>query len=109
MTWEGIAAGVAVASLSGAGALLLLRRALPKPFVPFMQVFFGGMVGKLLLVGTASFLLLKFTSVHRAAYLVSLVICYLLFLAGEVVFLHRKGREGEKMQDDERSGETADG
>jgi len=88
--WAGIVVGIAIAGLNGLGAWLILWWALKKNPVRFIQIFFGGMVGRLVLVGAASFLVLKFTSVHRAGYVGGLMGFYLLFLIAEVIFIHRQ-------------------
>ncbi len=91
--WEGIGLGAAVSGLNGLGAWLFLRWAFSKKSTLFMQIFFGGMVGRLMLVSAISLLLLEYTPVHRMAYAGSLMVCYLFFLIAEVVFIHQKAKK----------------
>lgn len=100
--WEGIGLGIAVAGLNGLGAWLFLRWAFGKKFTLFMQIFFGGMVGRLMLVGAISLLLLKFTSVHRMAYVGSLMACYMFFLIGEVILILLKTKKEREHRTENR-------
>jgi len=101
--WEGIGVGFAVATLNGLAAWLILRYGLSKGGNLFMQIFLGGMVGRLLLVSATCLLLLLFTSIHRVAFTGSLMGGYVLFLIAEVAYILKKGVEKQQ----EKGGGTA--
>jgi hypothetical protein len=99
----GIGIGLAVAAMNGLAAWLLLRWAFTREVRLFVPLFFGGMVGRLLLTGALSLILLLFTPIHRLAYAGSLLVGYLIFLAAEVgyiqyMFKKKKTCEGEPGQ-----------
>lgn len=96
--WEGLIAGMAVAGLNGLVAWLILRWAFDKSMMSFMKGVMGGMVGRLFLVGIASFLVLKFTAVDRVAYVAGLMAVYLFFLVVEIVFILRKTKKSKEAE-----------
>ncbi|MEW6751745.1 MAG: hypothetical protein AB1505_12330 [Candidatus Latescibacterota bacterium] len=81
----GVALGLGVALLSAGMAWLALQWALRRAGARFVPVFLGGLVVRVLLVGTAALVVLRYTAVHRAAFAASLVGGYLVGLVAEVV------------------------
>ena len=99
--WEGLIAGMAVAGLSGVAAWFLLRWSADKTMTDFLKAVLGGMAGRLVFVGIASFLVVKLTPVSRVAYAVGLMAVYLVFLLVEIaVILRRAQREKEARGED---------
>ena len=96
--WEGLIAGMAVAGLNGLVAWLILRWAFDKSMMSFMKGVMGGMVGRLFLMGIASFLVLTFTAVDRVAYFAALMAVYLLFQIVEIVFILRKTKKSKEVE-----------
>lgn len=89
---QGIGLGIAIVALNGLGAWFLLRWGWRQRPAVFIRVFFGGMVGRLLLVGVASFSVLAFTQVHRLGFAAGLLGAYFLFLVAEVLFVRHQLR-----------------
>lgn len=58
-----------------------------KDLMPFMQAFLGGMVVRLLVIGVALFLLIKFTDVNLPSFVFSLFGFYVLYLVIELYFV----------------------
>ena len=89
--WTGIGVGLTVAVLNGLVSwLLLLRWAVTRGDRFFVQIFLGGITGRLILVGGISLLVLLLLPIHRVGYVVSLLAGYLVFLIAEVLYLQNR-------------------
>ena len=87
MKGDSIVAGLAVAGLNGALALVVIRWGWGKGMQVFMTAFFGAMIGRFIAVAVLSVLLLKWAEIHAESYFVALVTAYLLFLAFEILYV----------------------
>jgi len=87
--WTGIGVGLAVATLNGLAAWLLLRWATTRGERFFTQIFLGGVAGRLILVGGISLVVLLLVPIHRGGYVGSLLAGYLIFLVIEVIYLQK--------------------
>ena len=87
MNWDSIAAGLAVAGVNGALALVVIRWGWGKGMQTFVTAFFGGMIARFIAVAVLSVVVLKWVGVHAESYFVALVIAYLLFLAFEIFYV----------------------
>ena len=76
-----------------------VAQALHRPFRPFMIAVFGGMLVRLLVIGTAFMLLVKFANVHVASFLFSLVGFYTLCLLVELYFINSRTQHREELQE----------
>jgi hypothetical protein len=63
--------------------------AVNRPFRPFLIAVFGGMLARLLFIGTAFILIATLTELHISSLLFSLVGFYTLCLAVELYFINR--------------------
>ena len=68
--------------------------AVNRPLRPFLIAVFGGMLIRLLLVGTAFVLIVTLTQLHRVSLLFSLIGFYTLCLAVELYFINSKFYHG---------------
>jgi hypothetical protein len=97
--WEGIVAGAAVAGLNGLGAWWTIHWTFDKSFQTFLKVFMGGILLRLVLVGAGTFLLLWYTSIHKIAFIGALIVTFVVFQIGEIVFLLRRLRKEKEAGD----------
>ena len=88
--WTGIGVGLTVAVLNGLVSWLVLRWAVTRGDRFFVQIFLGGITGRLILVGGISLLVLLLLPIHRVGYVVSLLAGYLVFLIAEVLYLQNR-------------------
>ncbi len=68
-----------------------------RPFRPFIIAVFGGMLARLLFIGTAFVLLALFTQLHRASLLSSLIGFYTLCLVVELYFINSNAQRREEV------------
>lgn len=92
--WDGIVWGAGIAAFNGVGTLLVVRWSMDKGNAAFMMAILGGMFVRLLLIGGASILVLKFAGVDPVWYLASLVVLFLVFLGLEILMVLRAARRG---------------
>jgi hypothetical protein len=71
--------------------------AVNRPFRPFLVAVFGGMLVRLLFIGTAFMLIATLTQLHMASLLFSLVGFYTLCLVVELYFINSKTHRREEM------------
>ena len=71
--------------------------AVNRPFRPFLIAVFGGMLIRLLFIGTAFMLIATLTQLHMASLLFSLVGFYTLCLVVELYFINSKTHRREEM------------
>ena len=71
--------------------------AVNRPFRPFLIAVFGGMLVRLLFIGTAFMLIATLTQLHMASLLFSLVGFYTLCLVVELYFINSKTYRREEM------------
>ena len=71
--------------------------AVNRPFRPFLIAVFGGMLVRLLFIGTAFMLIATLTQLHMASLLFSLVGFYTLCLVVELYFINSKTHRREEM------------
>jgi hypothetical protein len=71
--------------------------AVNRPFRPFLIAVFGGMLVRLLFIGTAFMLIATLTQLHMASLLFSLVGFYTLCLIVELYFINSKTHRREEM------------
>jgi len=71
--------------------------AVNRPFRPFIIAVFGGMLVRLLFIGTAFILLALFTQLHLASLLLSLIGFYILCLAVELYFINSNAQRREEV------------
>ncbi|MBI2504385.1 MAG: hypothetical protein HYW07_14270 [Candidatus Latescibacteria bacterium] len=88
--WEGLIAGAAVALGNGLVAWGLIQWSFEKSPQLFVQAVLGGMVLRLVMVGSCSVALFKFTAIDIGAYIGGLVAVYLLVQAAEIALLLRR-------------------
>lgn len=100
--WTGAILGIAVAALNGLGAWLIMRWALNKDSLTFMKFTLGGMVGRFLLVGALSALLLIYITMHKGFYVGGLMITYVIFQSLEVRLLLKKKKRKEPAEEADR-------
>ena len=68
-----------------------------RPFRPFMIAVFGGMLVRLLFIGTAFILIVTLTKLHMSSLLFSLLGFYTLCLVVELYFINSKIQRREEM------------
>lgn len=68
-----------------------------RPFRPFIIAVFGGMLARLLFIGTAFVLLALFTQLHIASLLSSLIGFYTLCLVVELYFINSNAQRREEV------------
>ena len=73
--------------------------AVHRPWCPFMIAVFGGMLIRLLLIGTIFVLLVKMAQLHVSSLLFSLVGFYTLCLVVELYFVSNRVRYREEVQE----------
>lgn len=93
--WEGVIAGVAVASLNGLAAWMLIRWAFDRDNQLFVLAVLGGMGVRMALVVAVSVGVFKFTPLPAGAYLGGLIVAFLVFQVLEIALLLRR-RAGAK-------------
>jgi hypothetical protein len=71
--------------------------AVNRPFRPFIIAVFGGMLVRLLFIGTAFVLLALFTQLHLSSLLLSLIGFYTLCLAVELYFINSNAQRREEV------------
>jgi hypothetical protein len=71
--------------------------AVNRPFRPFIIAVFGGMLVRLLFIGTAFVLLAIFTQLHISSLLLSLIGFYTLCLAVELYFINSNAQRREEV------------
>ena len=71
--------------------------AVDRPFRPFIIAVFGGMLARLLFIGTAFILLALFTQLHLSSLLLSLIGFYILCLAVELYFINSNAQRREEV------------
>ena len=71
--------------------------AVNRPFRPFLIAVFGGMLVRLLFIGTAFMLIATLTQLHMASLLFSLVGFYTLCLVVELYFINSKTHRREEV------------
>jgi hypothetical protein len=71
--------------------------AVNRPFRPFVIAVFGGMLVRLLFIGTAFILIATLTKLHTSSLLFSLVGFYTLCLVVELYFINSKTKRREEM------------
>jgi hypothetical protein len=71
--------------------------AVDRPFRPFIIAVFGGMLARLLFIGTAFILLALFTQLHISSLLLSLIGFYTLCLAVELYFINSNAQRREEV------------
>jgi hypothetical protein len=71
--------------------------AVNRPFRPFIIAVFGGMLVRLLFIGTAFMFLALFTQLHIASLLLSLIGFYTLCLAVELYFINSNAQRREEV------------
>ena len=71
--------------------------AVNRPFRPFIIAVFGGMLARLLFIGTAFILLALFTQLHISSLLLSLIGFYTLCLAVELYFINSNAQRREEV------------
>jgi hypothetical protein len=71
--------------------------AINRPFRPFIIAVFGGMLVRLLFIGTAFILLALFTQLHLSSLLLSLIGFYILCLAVELYFINSNAQRREEV------------
>ena len=71
--------------------------AVDRPLRPFLIAVFGGMLVRLLFIGTAFILLALFTQLHLSSLLLSLVGFYTLCLAVELYFINSNAQRREEV------------
>ena len=71
--------------------------AVNRPFRPFIIAVFGGMLVRLLFIGTAFILLALFTQLHLSSLLLSLIGFYILCLAVELYFINSNAQRREEV------------
>ena len=72
--------------------------AVHRPFRPFMIAVFGGMLIRLIFIGTAFILIVTLTKLHVSSLLFSLVGFYTLCLVVELYFVNSKIQHREEVQ-----------
>jgi len=68
-----------------------------RPFRPFIIAVFGGMLARLLFIGTAFILLALFTQLHISSLLSSLIGFYTLCLVVELYFINSNAQRREEV------------
>ncbi|MBT3345765.1 MAG: hypothetical protein HOH74_13770 [Gemmatimonadetes bacterium] len=93
--WVAALCGFAVAAASALIAWLGLRWSESNPRLMIAAVL-GGTLVRMVMVGAVSVLLLLFTSIDSTIYVVTLAVCYLLFLGVEIYLIasRAKGASG---------------
>ena len=71
--------------------------AVNRPFRPFIIAVFGGMLVRLLFIGTAFILLALFTQLHISSLLLSLIGFYTLCLVVELYFINSNAQRREEV------------
>ena len=87
MNWDSIAAGLVVAGVNGALALVVIRWGWGKGMQTFMIAFFGGMIARFIAVAILSVVVIKWFEVHAESYFVALIAAYVLFLVFEIFYV----------------------
>ena len=87
MNWDSIVAGLVVAGINGALALVVIRWGWGKGMQTFMIAFFGGMIARFIAVAILSVVVLKWVEVHAESYFVALIAAYVLFLVFEIFYV----------------------
>ncbi len=82
--------GASIGLLYGAASLVTARLALRQPGQRFMLVFLGGMMARLGLAIVLVLLVLLLFEVQVRAFIGTLLVVFLLGLAAEVWFVHRR-------------------
>ena len=97
VVWAG-ALGCGICVLNALAGCASAVWAFEKPHKVFVRTLFGGMAVRLLAMGLAFFLLIKFTGVHVLGLAISLFLFYVLFQILEIRFLmgHLPTREVSK-------------
>jgi hypothetical protein len=73
--------------------------AVHRPLRPFMIAVFGGMMMRLLFIGTAFVLLIKLAQLHVLSFLLSLIGFYTLCLMVELYFVNNRARYRGEIQE----------
>ena len=94
----GVALGYGLCALNALAGCTSAVWAFGKPHKVFLKTLFGGMAVRLMAMGLAFFLLIKFTAVHILSLALSLFLFYALFQVLEIRFLmgHLPAREVSK-------------
>ena len=87
--WEGVAAGVALGAANGIAAWLIIRFVWGRHDL-FAKVFLGGMVLRMALVALTALLLFKYSGIGKFAFVVALMVTFVVFQVGEIVLIVRK-------------------
>ena len=105
--WESVMAGIAIAAVNGAAAMATIQWSWHRDPNFFVKVFLGGIVLRLLLVGVAVALVLKFTQLARAPFVAALIVTFIGFQVAEVILVARR-RAGEVRAASETPRESSD-
>lgn len=65
----------------------------------FMAVVLGGMFIRFVLIGTALFLLIRFTTIHIVSFVLVFVVFYIIYQIYEIRFINMKLSKGKKWQE----------
>ena len=102
--WEGIAAGVALGAANGTAAWLTIRYARDRQPDFFVGAFLGGMVVRIALVALIALLLFKYTGIGKLAFVVALMVTFVVFQVGEILLIVRKRTADEGPSQTESTG-----
>jgi hypothetical protein len=91
----GTLVGWALPALCFVAGFYILCRTFHLPLQKLMMAFFGGMLVRLLLIGTALIGILKLTQLHLVSVVASLLGFYVLYLIIEIYFVNGRLHRGK--------------
>lgn len=85
-----VVAGALLATANVMAGFLSIEYGFEKSYTTFLKVVLGGMGIRMLAVLLVMLVLLMVLHLHAVAFVVSLLVCYLIFLVLEILYLQKK-------------------
>jgi hypothetical protein len=91
-THEGLFYGILVSVALAAGSFFSLRWALSRSYGTFLNVLFGGMLARLLIIGGVMVWAWRFSTINALAFTITVLVSYIVFQIVEVFVAQKQVR-----------------
>jgi hypothetical protein len=91
-THEGLFYGILLSAVLAAGSFAALRWSISRSYGTFINVLFGGMLARLLIIGGAMVWAWRFSAINALVFTIAVLVCYVVFQVVEVFVAQKQVR-----------------